>query len=120
MAKKYLTQDRLKKNTLADIFVFILEKKQTTRREIEYETGFSWGTVSANVAFLLENGYIKEEKSPHLTPYIKDSITIGKLESRVIDPPSGMCQILIRLSTDASAISTAVTQRRMIFSFLVC
>ena len=63
MAKKYITQDRLKKNTLADIFIFILEKKQTTRREIEYETGFSWGTVSANVAFLIEKGYVKEEKS---------------------------------------------------------
>lgn len=63
MAKKYITQDRLKKNTLADIFIFILGKKQTTRREIEYETGFSWGTVSANVAFLVEKGYIKEEKS---------------------------------------------------------
>ena len=63
MAKKYITQDRLKKNTLADIFILILEKKQTTRREIEYETGFSWGTVSSNVAFLIEKGYIKEEKS---------------------------------------------------------
>ena len=63
MAKKYITQERLKKNTLSDIFILILEKKQTTRREIEYETGFSWGTVSANVAFLIEKGYIKEEKS---------------------------------------------------------
>ena len=53
MSKKYITQDKLKKNTLADIVIFILEKKQTTRREIEHETGFSWGTVSANVAFLL-------------------------------------------------------------------
>ena len=63
MAKRYITQERLKKNTLADIFIFILEKKQTTRREIESETGFSWGTVSSNVSLLLENGYIKEEKS---------------------------------------------------------
>ena len=63
MAKKYITQERLKKNTLSDIFMLILEKKQTTRREIEYETGFSWGTVSGNVAFLIEKGYIKEEKS---------------------------------------------------------
>ena len=63
MAKKYITQDRLKKNTLADIFIFILEKKQTTRREIEAQTGFSWGTVSSNVAFLIEKGYVKEEKS---------------------------------------------------------
>ncbi len=63
MAKKYITGDKLKKNTLADIFIFILEAKQTSRREIEYETGFSWGTVSANVAYLLEKGYIIEEKS---------------------------------------------------------
>lgn len=63
MAKKYITGDKLKKNTLADIFVFILEHRQTSRREIEYETGFSWGTVSSNVAYLLEKGYITEEKS---------------------------------------------------------
>ena len=61
--KKYITQDRMKKKTLADIFAFILEKKQTTRREIEYETTFSWGTVSSNVAYLLEKEYIVEEKS---------------------------------------------------------
>jgi hypothetical protein len=48
---------------LSDIFIIILNKKQTTRREIEYETGFSWGTVSSNIAFLLEKGYIVEEKS---------------------------------------------------------
>lgn len=61
--KKYITQDRLKKNNTADIFIFILEKGITTRREIESETGFSWGTVSANVAFLIEKGYVVEEKS---------------------------------------------------------
>ncbi|MBR3714279.1 MAG: ROK family protein [Clostridia bacterium] len=63
MAEKYITQSKLKKNTLSDIFIIILNKKQTTRREIEYETGFSWGTVSSNIAFLLEKGYIVEEKS---------------------------------------------------------
>lgn len=63
MAKRYITQGMQKKNTLADIFIMILEKKQTTRREIEFETGFSWGTVSANVAFLMEKGYVTEEKS---------------------------------------------------------
>lgn len=61
--KKYITQDQLKKNNTADIFIFILEKGSTTRREIEWETGFSWGTVSANVAFLLDRGYVVEEKS---------------------------------------------------------
>ena len=67
MAKKYITRDTLKKNTLADIFIFIINKKQTTRREIEFETGFSWGTVSANVSFLLEKGYITEKKSEQNT-----------------------------------------------------
>ncbi|MBE6601478.1 MAG: ROK family protein [Ruminococcaceae bacterium] len=61
--KKYITQDRLKQNNTADIFIFILEKGTTTRREIEWETGFSWGTVSSNVAFLIEKGYVVEEKS---------------------------------------------------------
>lgn len=60
--KKYITQDKLKRNNTADIFAFILDRGKTTRREIEFETGFSWGTVSANVAYLLEKGYIKEEK----------------------------------------------------------
>ena len=63
MAKKYITQEKLKKNTLADIFIYILKKTSTTRREIEYETGFSWGTVYSNVALLIERGYITEEKS---------------------------------------------------------
>lgn len=60
--KKYITQNKLKKNNTADIFTFILEKGKTTRREIEFETGFSWGTVSSNVAYLLEKGYVTEEK----------------------------------------------------------
>ena len=63
MGKKYLTQDKIRKNTLSDIFLYILEKKQTTRREIEHETGFSWGTVSENVAYLIDNDYVTEEKN---------------------------------------------------------
>ena len=63
MATKYVTQTKLKKNTIADIFGFILDKGKTARREIERETGFSWGTVSASVAFLIEKGYVVEEKT---------------------------------------------------------
>ena len=62
--KKYITQDRLKKNNISDILIFIMEKGITTRREIQAETGFSWGTVSSNVTLLLEKGYLIEEKSP--------------------------------------------------------
>ena len=86
MAKKYITGDKLKKNTLADIFILILEKRQTSRREIEYETGFSWGTVSANVAYLLEKGYIVEEKS-------KQNGAAGRT-TYVLKPTSeGVCSI---------------------------
>ena len=63
MAKRYITQGAQKQNTLSDIFTMILERKQTTRREIEFETGYSWGTVSSNVALLIEKGYVTEEKS---------------------------------------------------------
>ena len=61
--KKYITQDTLKKNNTADILTFILERGGATRREIEWETGFSWGTVSSNAALLIERGYLIEEKS---------------------------------------------------------
>lgn len=61
--KKYITQERIKQNNLADIFSFVLEKASTTRREIESETGFSWGTVSSNVSYLIEQGYLVEEKA---------------------------------------------------------
>ena len=77
MAKRYITQDILKKNTLADIFIFILNKKQTTRREIEYETGFSWGTVSANVSLLIEKGYVTEEKSEQSSVGITSSSMVS-------------------------------------------
>lgn len=123
MAKKYITQDRLKKKTLADIFIFILEKKQTTRREIEYETGFSWGTVSANVAFLIEKGYVSEEKSEQsggagrttyiLTPTAERFVSIG-LDINL----SGLsCEIVAlnsRVIKEFEADLTAQTQAEVI------
>jgi len=63
LSESFITQGKVKQKNLADTLLFILEKQQTTRREIEYETGFSWGTVSNNIALLLEKGYIYEEKS---------------------------------------------------------
>ena len=61
--EKYITQKIIKKNNVADIFAFIVKKSHTTRREIERETGFSWGTVSSVVSCLIEQGYVVEEKS---------------------------------------------------------
>lgn len=99
MAKKYITQETLKKNTLADIFIFIINKKQTTRREIEYETGFSWGTVSANVAFLLEKGYITEEKS-------RQSAGVGR--TTYLLQPSAQGIVSIGLDINRSGFSCEV------------
>ena len=60
-ASKYLTKDRQKQRNLADILRFIVEKNSTTRREIQRETGFSWGTVSESVAELILRGYVFEQ-----------------------------------------------------------
>ncbi len=57
---KFLTKDRQKQRNLSDILRFILDKGNTTRRQIERETGFSWGAVSESVAELLSRGYITE------------------------------------------------------------
>ena len=57
---KFLTKDRQKQRNLSDILRFILDKGSTTRRQIERETGFSWGAVSESVAELLSRGYISE------------------------------------------------------------
>ena len=123
MAKKYITQDRLKKNTLADIFVFILEKKETTRREIEYETGFSWGTVSANVAFLIEKGYIVEGKSERSsgagrTTYILKPTSDGAVSIGIDINLSGLsCEVVSLASQVISRFDrelTANTQAEVI------
>lgn len=46
-----------------DIFYFIVSKGKTTRREIEKETKYSWGTVSTQVCNLMDQGYIVETES---------------------------------------------------------
>lgn len=43
-----------------DIFHYIVAHGKTTRRNIEKDTGYSWGTVSSNVCALIDDGYIKE------------------------------------------------------------
>ena len=98
MAKRYITQDNLKKNTLADIFIFILNRKQTTRREIEFETGFSWGTVSANVSLLIEKGYVTEEKS--------DQCGVGR--TTYLLKPTSQGIVSIGIDINRSGISCAV------------
>ena len=60
--KKYLTRDRQKQRNLSDILYYILERGEATRREIERDTGFSWGAVSEIVGELLSRGYLVEEE----------------------------------------------------------
>ncbi|HBM70591.1 MAG TPA: hypothetical protein DD377_04420 [Firmicutes bacterium] len=46
-----------------EIFYNIVTNSPTTRRKIEAQTGYSWGTVSSNVCALIDDGFI-EETSP--------------------------------------------------------
>ena len=57
---KFLTKNRQRQKNLSDILNYIVEKGETTRREIERETGFSWGAVSDSVAELISRGYLCE------------------------------------------------------------
>lgn len=61
--KKYMTQNNLKQNNISEILGYIVENGAVTRREIERNTGFSWGTVSEIAAQLLDSGYVEEEKA---------------------------------------------------------
>ena len=98
MAKRYITQGTLKNTTLANIFIFILERKQTTRREIESETGFSWGTVSSHVTFLIEKGYVTEEKS--------EQSNVGR--ATYLLKPNAMHTVSIGLDINRSGLSCEV------------
>lgn len=65
--KRYMTQENQRHNSISEILRYIVEHKAATRREIERETGFSWGSVSEISAQLLESGYITEEKDTRKT-----------------------------------------------------
>ena len=56
--KKYITLDNLKQKNLSDILLYIMNNGETTRRKIQADTGFSWGTVSNSVTYLIEKGYV--------------------------------------------------------------
>jgi predicted NBD/HSP70 family sugar kinase len=58
--KKYITLDKLKQKNLSDILLYIMNNGETTRRKIQSDTGFSWGTISNSVAYLIEKGYVQE------------------------------------------------------------
>ena len=66
--KKYITLDNLKQKNLSDILIYIMNNGETTRRKIQADTGFSWGTVSNSVAYLIEKGYLKEKNCSDVTP----------------------------------------------------
>lgn len=59
----FITQNRIKAKNLSDILAFVLERGASSRREIERETGFSWGAVSAYAAELIAAGFLVEEKT---------------------------------------------------------
>ncbi len=52
-----------KSKTYTDIFLFILRKGKTTRREIQAALNLSWGTVSGRVSDLIEDRFVIETES---------------------------------------------------------
>ena len=60
--KRYMTQENQKNGNLSAILSYIMEHGASSRREIQEETGFSWGTVSEAAAQLIARGYLTEEK----------------------------------------------------------
>ena len=95
---KYMTQARQKRKNLSDILAFIVERGQTTRREIERETGFSWGTVSESVAELVSRGYLAE--------VAQSAGTVGR-QSTVLTL-SGDKVVAIGVDVNTTAVSACV------------
>lgn len=60
--KKYLNQQDMKDRNSTNVFRLIRQRGPLTRRQIEAETGLSWGAVSNVTAKLIEAGYIRECK----------------------------------------------------------
>ena len=58
--KKYLNQQDMKDRNYTNVFRLIRKKGPLTRRQIEAETGLSWGAVSNVTARLIELGYVHE------------------------------------------------------------
>lgn len=58
--KKYLNQQDMKDRNYTNVFRLIRKKGPLTRRQIESETGLSWGAVSNVTARLIELGYVHE------------------------------------------------------------
>ena len=65
--KKYLNQQDMKDRNCTNVFRLIRKKGPLTRRQIEAETGLSWGAVSNVTARLLELGYVRERKESDLS-----------------------------------------------------
>ena len=62
--KKYLNQRDMKDRNVTNVFRLIRKKGPITRRQIESETGLSWGAVSGVTAKLIDLGYVHECKEP--------------------------------------------------------
>lgn len=57
-----MNQENMKYENCIDVFRLIKEKGRMTRKQIEAETGLSWGAVSNITARLISHGYITGQK----------------------------------------------------------
>jgi len=92
----YITQDNMKQSSLAAVLNHVMENGPATRRAIQQESGFSWGTISENAAELIHRGYLCEEKE-------KPSGSAGRTGCRL--KPDGTRIVSIGLDINRSGLT---------------
>lgn len=97
--KRYLTQENQRNNNLCTILQYITEQGAASRREIQQETGFSWGTVSEAAADLIGRGFLAEEK---------DTRRGGVGRTGTVLKPTGEKIALIGLDVNLSGMTAEV------------
>lgn len=61
----YISNHSEEQKSFQTIFAYIIKKGKVTRREIQRETNYSWGSVSSVVSLLIDKKYVIETESVH-------------------------------------------------------
>jgi len=96
--RMYVTQENMKRSSMAAILTFVMEHGPVTRRAIQEESGFSWGTVSENALELINQGYLREEKR----------LSGGAGRAGFVLKPDGSRVVSIGLDINLSGLSSQV------------
>ena len=61
----YINHHSEEQKSFQTIFAYIIKKGKVTRREIQRDTQYSWGSVSSVVSLLIEKKYVIETETIH-------------------------------------------------------